>query len=213
MPSRSPERRTRHGLKNCHATTRTPRGTGHSDVDRVDSRKRWQRCKRPRPTRARPSHGISANKMALRATNSTCRWLPWVTPAPDPFASIRAAAREQADMLTKYAKQEFNGEFNAQALFNPDLAVLRLPLVQFGRRRSAADAARTDGMIHHLVTVQLPDGHWLNNVPRLSDDVERCHRHGVVDSRDQTLWVVRSQGGVRGEHRACLPVDVDGRAA
>jgi hypothetical protein len=35
-------------------------------------------------------------------------------------------------------------------------------------------SARTDGQVHHLVTVRAPDGRWINNIPRppmLSNDV------------------------------------------
>jgi ankyrin repeat protein len=84
------------------------------------------------------------------------------------------AAREQIDALAKLTSPFFNHEYIAQALLHPEPAhTLGYHLFGFvaeGVRPSAG----TDGMVHHLVTVQAADGRWFNNLPRppiAADDV------------------------------------------
>jgi ankyrin repeat protein len=76
------------------------------------------------------------------------------------------AAREQIDSLDKLTHPFFAFEQTAQTLFHPD------PAHTFGYHlfgfiaEGGLPSARTDGMIHHLVTVQASDGRWFNQVPR-----------------------------------------------
>jgi ankyrin repeat protein len=76
------------------------------------------------------------------------------------------AAREQIDSLDKLTNPFFALEQTAQTLFHPD------PAHTFGYHffglvsEGVAPSARTDGMVHHLVTVQAQDGRWFNQVPR-----------------------------------------------
>jgi ankyrin repeat protein/mono/diheme cytochrome c family protein len=76
------------------------------------------------------------------------------------------AAREQIDSLTKLTNPFFKHEFITQTLFHPD------PAHTFGYRsfgfvaEGVPPSALTDGMIHHLVTIQASDGRWVHNVPR-----------------------------------------------
>jgi ankyrin repeat protein/mono/diheme cytochrome c family protein len=76
------------------------------------------------------------------------------------------AAREQIDSLGKLRNRFFEHEFIIQTLFHPD------PCHTFGYHlfglvaEGVPPSARTDGMVHHLVTVQAPDGRWFNQVPR-----------------------------------------------
>jgi ankyrin repeat protein len=78
----------------------------------------------------------------------------------------QVAAREQIDALPKLRSPFFTHEFTAQTLFHPD------PAHTFGYHlfglfaEGVPPSALTDGMIHHLVTVQAPDGRWFNQVPR-----------------------------------------------
>jgi ankyrin repeat protein len=86
----------------------------------------------------------------------------------------QVAAEEQIDLL-KSPKDRFSKrEVVVQALFHPDPAHTfgyeMLGLVAEGIPANAV----TDGQIHHLLTVQAPDGRWINNVPRppmMSNDV------------------------------------------
>jgi ankyrin repeat protein len=76
------------------------------------------------------------------------------------------AAREQIDSLDKLTHPFFALEQTAQTLFHPD------PAHTFGYHlfgfvaEGGLPGARTDGMVHHLVTVQASDGRWFNQVPR-----------------------------------------------
>jgi ankyrin repeat protein len=78
----------------------------------------------------------------------------------------RAAAREQIDVLDKLTSPFFEHEYITQTLFHPD------PAHTFGYHffgivaEGVPPSARTDGMVHHLVTVQASDGRWFNQVPR-----------------------------------------------
>jgi ankyrin repeat protein len=76
------------------------------------------------------------------------------------------AAREQIRSLDKLTNSFFQGEGIAQALFHPDPAHT-IGYHLFGLVAEGAPAsARTDEMVHHLVTIQAPDGRWFNQVPR-----------------------------------------------
>jgi ankyrin repeat protein len=76
------------------------------------------------------------------------------------------AAREQIDALAKLTNPVSQHEFISQTLFHPE------PCHTFGYElfgfvaEGVPPSARTDGMVHHLVTIQAPDGRWLNNLPR-----------------------------------------------
>src|SRR5262245_6342734 len=76
------------------------------------------------------------------------------------------AAREQIDALAKLTHPVFDREFLAQTLMHPDPAhTLGYHLFGFVAEE-VPPSAGTDGMVHHLVTVQSSDGRWFNNVPR-----------------------------------------------
>jgi N-acyl-D-amino-acid deacylase len=84
------------------------------------------------------------------------------------------AAREQIDLLQSLGDPLVQREGILQALFHPD------PAHSFGYELLGAVAegvppsAMTDGLVHHLVAVQAPDGRWINNIPRppmMSNDI------------------------------------------
>src|SRR5262249_15603896 len=76
------------------------------------------------------------------------------------------AAREQIDALGKLTLLFFEHEFITQALLHPE------PAHHFGYHlfgfvaEGVPPSALTDGMVHHLVTVQASDGRWFNILPR-----------------------------------------------
>jgi ankyrin repeat protein len=76
------------------------------------------------------------------------------------------AARAQIDSLAKLTNLAFEHEFIAQTLFHPE------PALGFGYHlfgfvaEGVQPSTATDGMVHHLVTIQAPDGRWFNNLPR-----------------------------------------------
>jgi hypothetical protein len=78
----------------------------------------------------------------------------------------QAAAREQIDALAKLTNPVSQHEYVLQTLFHPD------PAHSFGydlfgfAAEGGLPSARTDGMVHHLVTVQASDGRWFNQMPR-----------------------------------------------
>jgi ankyrin repeat protein len=105
------------------------------------------------------------------------QYLPMAAVAHARSRSIRVdpeAAREQIALLAKPRGPFANCEFVVQALFYPDAAhTFGYHLFGFAAE-SVAPSVMTDGMIHHLATVQASDGRWFNNVPRppmLSNDV------------------------------------------
>ncbi len=75
-------------------------------------------------------------------------------------------AGEQIDALGKLKMPFFEPEFMTQALLHAD------PGHSFGYHlfgfvaEGVPPSARTDGMVHHLVVVQAPDGRWCNMLPR-----------------------------------------------
>ena len=84
------------------------------------------------------------------------------------------AANEQIDSFKKLKGPSFEHEGIIQALFHPE------PAHTFGYdlfgcvAEGVPPSGRTDAMVHHLVTIQSPDGRWINNIPRppiQSDDV------------------------------------------
>jgi hypothetical protein len=76
------------------------------------------------------------------------------------------AAREQIDTLAKLRKQEFKDEYILQTLLHPDPAhTFGYHLFGFAAEGVPPNAT-TDGMVHHLVTIQASDGRWFNQVPR-----------------------------------------------
>jgi N-acyl-D-amino-acid deacylase len=86
----------------------------------------------------------------------------------------RAAAREQIDAVAKLHSATFNHESIIQTLFQPEPAH-GIGYLLFGfAAEGVPPSAATDGMIHHLVTIQASDGRWMNNIPRppmMSGDV------------------------------------------
>jgi ankyrin repeat protein/mono/diheme cytochrome c family protein len=84
------------------------------------------------------------------------------------------AAREQIDLLVELGKPSAKRELEVQTLFHPD------PAHTFGYEllglaaEGVQPSAMTDGLVHHLVTIQASDGRWINNIPRppmMSSDV------------------------------------------
>jgi hypothetical protein len=76
------------------------------------------------------------------------------------------AAREQIDSFAKLTNPVSQHEFLSQTLIHPE------PAHSFGYQLFGLVAegvppnATTDGMVHHLVTIQASDGRWFNNLPR-----------------------------------------------
>jgi hypothetical protein len=86
----------------------------------------------------------------------------------------REAAREQIDLLLNLREPVAKREAVAQALFHPGPAhTFGYQLLGFAAEGVPPGDA-TDGQVHHLVTIQAPDGRWINNIPRppmMADDV------------------------------------------
>jgi ankyrin repeat protein len=105
------------------------------------------------------------------------QYLPMVAVGHARNRSIRfdqEAAREQVALLAKPEGPFDSREFVAQALVHPD------PAHTFGYRllglaaEGTLPSAATDGAVHHLVTIQMADGRWINNIPRppmMSSDI------------------------------------------
>jgi hypothetical protein len=76
------------------------------------------------------------------------------------------AARQQIDLIVNLKSPAFDHERITQTLFHPE------PAHGFGYElfglaaEGVPPSAKTDGIIHHLVTIQAPDGRWMNNIPR-----------------------------------------------
>jgi ankyrin repeat protein len=76
------------------------------------------------------------------------------------------AAQEQIAALAKLTNPAFQHEFITQTLFHPE------PAHSFGYElfglvaEGVTPSAHTDGIVHHLVTIQASDGRWFNNAPR-----------------------------------------------
>jgi ankyrin repeat protein len=76
------------------------------------------------------------------------------------------AAQEQIDLMAKLRSPSFDPEYIMQTLFHPE------PAHTFGYQlfgifaEGVPPSARTDGIVHHLVTIQASDGRWVNNLPR-----------------------------------------------
>jgi ankyrin repeat protein len=78
----------------------------------------------------------------------------------------RGAAREQIDGLARLTHPFFAHEFITQTLLHPEPSHT-LGYHLFGcAAEGVPPSARTDGMVHHLVTIQASDGRWFNLVPR-----------------------------------------------
>jgi hypothetical protein len=76
------------------------------------------------------------------------------------------AAREQIDGLAKLTNPVSQHEYVLQTLFHPDAAhSFGYDLFGFAAE-GGPPSSRTDGMVHHLVTVQASDGRWFNQTPR-----------------------------------------------
>jgi ankyrin repeat protein len=84
------------------------------------------------------------------------------------------AATAQIDLVVNLRNQFFKPELVVQTLFHP------APAHTYGYQlfglaaEGVPPSAKTDGMVHHLVTIQASDGRWINNLPRppmQSDDV------------------------------------------
>jgi hypothetical protein len=76
------------------------------------------------------------------------------------------AAREQIDLVVKLRSPRFDEESIMQTLFHPE------PAHGFGYEafgfvaEGVPPSPKTDAIVHHLVTIQAPDGRWINNIPR-----------------------------------------------
>jgi ankyrin repeat protein len=78
----------------------------------------------------------------------------------------QVAAKEQIDLLANLQGPAFGGEYIAQSLFHPEPAHgFGYELLGFAAE-GVPPSARTDAMVHHLVTIQALDGRWRNNLPR-----------------------------------------------
>src|SRR5262249_22518456 len=84
------------------------------------------------------------------------------------------AAREQIELLVDLGRPSAKRERVVQTLFHPD------PAHTFGYEllglaaEGVPPGAMTDGLVHHLVTIQASDGRWINNIPRppvMSSDI------------------------------------------
>jgi ankyrin repeat protein len=76
------------------------------------------------------------------------------------------AAREQIDALAKLMNPVSQHEYIVQTLFHPDAAHV-FGYEMFGLvAEGVPPSSMTDGMVHHLVTVQASDGRWFNQAPR-----------------------------------------------
>jgi hypothetical protein len=88
---------------------------------------------------------------------------------PLPQPSIRfdqEAAREQIDLLVNLRNQSFKPELVVQTVFHPEPAhTYGYHLLVFAAEK-VPPSAKTDGEVHHLVTIQASDGRWRNNAPR-----------------------------------------------
>ena len=78
----------------------------------------------------------------------------------------REAARELIDVVVTNKSRYDNRELIAQTIFHPDAAhgfgYELLGLAAEGVPPSAV----TDGVVHHLVTIQASDGRWITGIPR-----------------------------------------------
>jgi ankyrin repeat protein len=76
------------------------------------------------------------------------------------------AAQEQIDSFGKLTHPFSEHEFITQTLFHPE------PAHSFGYHlfglasEGVPPSSSTDGIVHHLVTIQAADGHWSKQVPR-----------------------------------------------
>jgi ankyrin repeat protein len=112
----------------------------------------------------------------------------------------QAAAQKQIDSFGKLTSPFFEYEYTAQSLFHPD------PAHTFGYHifgllaEGVPPSTLTDGMVHHLVTVQAWDGHWFNQVPR-----PPMNSSGVTATA-LAIQAIRQYGwpGRREEFAACV---------
>lgn len=78
----------------------------------------------------------------------------------------READRQLIDSIVANKSRHDNREWIAQAVYHPDAAhgfgYELLGLAAEGLPPSAL----TDGVVHHLVTIQAPDGRWITGIPR-----------------------------------------------
>jgi ankyrin repeat protein len=76
------------------------------------------------------------------------------------------AAREQIDLVVNLRNQFFRPELVVQTLFHPEPThTYGYQLLGFAAE-GVPPSAKTDGEVHHLVTIQAADGRWINNLPR-----------------------------------------------
>jgi ankyrin repeat protein len=76
------------------------------------------------------------------------------------------SARGQIDLLISLTSSFAARERTIQTLFHPEPAhTFGYELFGFAAE-GASPSAATDGMVHHLVTIQASDGRWINNLPR-----------------------------------------------
>jgi ankyrin repeat protein len=78
----------------------------------------------------------------------------------------QVSAREQIDSFAQLTHPFFEHEVILQTLFHPDPAhTFGYHLFGFASEGVPPNAG-TDGMVHHLVTVQAADGRWIHQAPR-----------------------------------------------
>jgi ankyrin repeat protein len=113
------------------------------------------------------------------------------------------AAREQIDSLGKLTMLFFEREFITQTLLHPE------PAHHFGYHlfgsvaEGVPPSTLTDGMVHHLVTIQASDGRWCNILPRppiSSGDVSATAL--AVHAIKQYGWPGRKEEFAAGVERA-----------
>jgi ankyrin repeat protein len=78
----------------------------------------------------------------------------------------REAAQEQIDSLGKLTNPFSEHERTTQTLFHPDPAHSHGYHLFGLAAEGGPPSPKTDGMVHHLVTVQAADGRWFHQVPR-----------------------------------------------
>jgi ankyrin repeat protein len=128
-------------------------------------------------TAARSREGFLRHVSKQNCVSCHQQYLPMAAVGHARNRSIRfdqEAAREQLDLVVNPTGPFTDREFVVQTLFHPD------PAHTFGYEllglvsEAVPPSGMTDGLVHHLVTIQASDGRWINNVPRpplMSSDV------------------------------------------
>jgi N-acyl-D-amino-acid deacylase len=78
----------------------------------------------------------------------------------------REAAQELIDVVVANKSRHDNRELIAQTIYHPDAAHgFGYELLGLAAER-VTPSALTDGVVHHLVTIQASDGRWITGIPR-----------------------------------------------